>query len=743
MAINFLRTLIIVFYISLCSTMCAAQEEVEPMLDAGQPIWVACVKEGAELKDAPGRQSAVITHIAWMAPYVIIEKSDDQKWVRVGEYIRTDAAKPIGWMKKSDLLMRQEAKKRDGIYQKSIVVVHYDKERKIIGGATTHTAPLENANQIGQELTLFHIFHVYDERTDVKADRTFLLLGDEPAILDPQKPEQTIQGWVDKSKLFLWNTREAAEYDKSTVGERDKIRIYAFEDELRDLLLGKKNLDDIEWIAEETDKAAMRHTDPRFPIITKERQVGKDTIWNIGFIADEMEGAGSVAREKVAALTRLPNQVDIFFVFDGTGSMNVYKDAVIEAVRQVQLSARDYWQEHYPGEKMASIRYSIAMYKDYSEAEYYKRIPLEENNFDKIIDLLETHDYSGGQDEPAVFNGIISAIKDGSTEMRDGSFRAVVLIGDMGNLGASNEPDKNGHMIEDIMGMLQTNQCDFYAIHTASSYTEEEFARFEREAKTIIEALPQGYADYVPLTNLAKAKEEVYEIIMTLLDERYQVVQVLKDVATGRKFIGGNQISGTKMMSRAMEVMKRHKINPDDFSRKGVNPFAEGWVTEFEQKTGKRMMKLAILMNKVEVENLIALLGRLKSANPDNIRKAWIQALEDFSGDRIDSEDKESVYDNMVAGEVIKKHLGLDVKSGILNMEMREIALLPQHKITEELRQLAIKLQILRSIVLEEKVKASKDDKGNIIYKKIGEQQYWFGTRGNERVWLDAEVHLP
>ncbi len=218
MAINLFRTLIIVFYISLCSTMCTAQEKVEPMLDAGQPIWVACAKGGAELKDAPGRQSAVITHIPWMTPYVVIEKSDDQKWVRVGEYIRTDAAKPIGWMKKSDLLMRQEAKKRDGIYQKSIVVVHYNKERKVIGGAVAYDAPQENANKIGQELTLFQILHVYDERTDVKADRTFLLLGDEPSILDPQKPQQTIQGWVDKSKLFLWYTRLAAVYDKYTGG---------------------------------------------------------------------------------------------------------------------------------------------------------------------------------------------------------------------------------------------------------------------------------------------------------------------------------------------------------------------------------------------------------------------------------------------------------------------------------------------------------------------------------------------
>jgi len=742
MAINFIRTLIIVFYISLCSIMCAAQEEVEPMLDAGQPMWVACVKEGAELKDAPGRQSAVITHISWMTPYVVIEKSDDQKWIKVGEYIRTDAAKSVGWMNKSDLLMRQESRKKNGIYEKSIVVVHYDKERKVIGGAVAYDAPQENANKIGQELTLFQILHVYDERTDVKADRTFLLLGDEPNILDPQKPQQTIQGWIDKTNLFKWDTRQAAEYDKSTVGERDKIRIYAFEDELRDLLLGKSNPADIEPLAEETDKAAMRHTDPRFPIITKERQVGEDVLWHIGFVSDEIGGAGS-SRVALRKVTRLPNQVDIFFVFDGTGSMENFKEAIIAAVREVQSAATEYWQENYPGERKASIRYSIAMYKDYTETEYYKRIPLEDGNIDKINLLLETHNYAGGLDEPAVFNGIISAIKDGSIEMRDASFRAVVLIGDMGNLGTSNEPDPNGHTIEDIMGMLKTNNCDFYAIHTASDSELESHARFEREAKTIMDALPQGYADYIPLTSPGRVKVEIYDKIIGLLDERYRVVQELEEIAEGRKFIGGDQISGTKLTSRAVDIMKRHKINPDDFARKGATPFAEGWVTPFEQATGTRMMKLAILMNKHEVEMLISLLGRLTIAKPDTIRTAWIQALEDFTGDTVDSKDKESVYDNMVPAEVINSHLGLSVRSGILNMTMKEIAKLPQARITEETRILRSKLYLLRAVINEKKMKEGTDEDGEIIYNIIGDKQYWFGTRGNELVWLDAETDLP
>ena len=722
--------------------MCTAQEEVEPMLDAGQPIWVACAKGGAELKDAPGRQSAVITHIPWMTPYVVIEKSDDQKWVKVGEYVQTDVAKSVGWMNKGDLLMRQESRKKDGIYEKSIVVVHYDKERKVIGGAVAYDAPQENANKIGQELTLFHILHVYDERTDVRADRTFLLLGDEPSILDPQKPQQTIQGWVDKSKLFLWNTRQAAEYDKNTVGKRGKVIIYKNEEELKEILLGKKNPADIEPLAEETDKAEMKHTDPRFPIITQQRQVGKDVMWNIGFVADEIGGAGS-SRDELRKVTRVPSAVDIFFVFDGTGSMNIYKDAVTAAVEEVQSAATYYWQENFPGEKKASIRYSIAMYKDYIEAEYYKRIPLEANNFDKIIDLLETHDYSGGVDEPAVFNGIISAIKDGTVEMRKGSFRAVILIGDMGNLGASNEPDPNGHTIEDIMGMLETHDCDFYAIHTASAYTEEEYAKFEREAKTIVEALKEGYAAYIPLLSLGKVKEEIYDKIITLLDQRYKLVQELEEYAEGRKFIGGNQISGTIMMSRAIDIMKRYNIDPGDFTRKGVTPFAQGWVTPFEQETGTRMMKLAILMNKIEVESLISLLGRLSTAQPDNIRKAWIQALEDFTGDTIESKDRDSVYDNMVPAEVIKKYLGLNVRSGILNKTLKEIAELPQHKITEETKKLRKILFLLRAVINEKKLKEGKDDDGEIIYNIVGDKQYWFGTRANERVWLDAETELP
>jgi hypothetical protein len=190
-------------------------------------------------------------------------------------------------------------------------------------------------------------------------------------------------------------------------------------------------------------------------------------------------------------------------------------------------------------------------------------------------------------------------------------------------------------------------------------------------------------------------------------------------------------------------IIKSNNINQDFFARMGATPFAEGWVTPFEQATGTRMMKLAILMNKHEVEMLISLLGRLTIAKPDTIRTAWIQALEDFTGDTVDSKDKESVYDNMVPAEVINSHLGLSVRSGILNMTMKEIAKLPQARITEETRILRSKLYLLRAVINEKKMKEGTDEDGEIIYNIIGDKQYWFGTRGNELVWLDAETDLP
>ncbi len=716
----------------------------KPLMDGDEFYFLACVKEGSAIWEEPSIASKEIRKATWMEYFITIKiKTDDQdrKWYRVGKHISLDEADAVGWMQKKDLLVTQTATKKNGIYQKAIVVVHYDQNKKLIAGAPIRHIPKTKAPSVGQDLTLLNIYYIYDKQEEIKADETFFLLGDEPEIINPLKPGDSIVGWVSKSRLFQWDTREAAEYDKATISKlkRKPVIIYENEEELKDLILGKKTSEQIEPLATESiQKETLYPSDPRFPIITKERDVNGVKMWNIGFVGDEVEGGpGSRKREEVATLSRMSNVVDILFVYDGTGSMKKYKDSVIEAVKQAKQASVDYWKQNFPGESLADLRFSIAMYKDYSESDYYRREGLQDDKDNKIGDFITKHKFSGGDDMPAVFNGISSALKDGAGEMRKESFRAVILIGDMGNMGKSNDPDPKGHNIDKIVGQLKANQCDFYAIHVASGFNHKALLKFENEAKTIAERLDEGTSEYIPMKDPKKVKAEIYDKVMDLLDQRYRLPQMLKNISKGRKLLG-KQISGTILEKRAIDIMKRHGLNPDDFATKGVAAFAKGWVAPKEPGTGNRAMKPVVLMNKYEVETLIAILGRISRVKIENVKKGWMQAFEEVTGDDIDIDPEKGV-----PADIIKIHLGIPVRSGILNKSFTEIGKLTTTEITEAVKDFKKKLFLLRAVVNEKDIELKEDDKGDITYVRKGDKKYWFGTRGSERVWLDMEVFLP
>jgi hypothetical protein len=715
-----------------------------PILKEGEPIDVTCINDGAKLRAKPNKYAEVISTVKWMSHFVVIDKKTDtgnREWIKVGNPISLYEAEPIGWILKDNLLMQQQALKKDEIYKKAIAVVYYDKSRNL-RDIRRRKAPVHSMVPFGEKLTLFNIYNIYAQQTDRQSNQTFLLLGDKSYIMDPLKPENTIIGWINKEKLFEWNTRQAAEYDKSTLNRRDKVKIYETQEDLVKSIEGDKSVQHL--ATESMNKTSMLPSDPRFPI-REEKSINGIKMWRIGFIGDEIiEGEIKVdryeKREAVARLTRLPNAVDIFFVFDGTGSMSDYKDSVIQAVKQVQDAATDYWrQQHHSAEKEADIRFSLTMYKDYRESpNHYKRIPLEKDNLSKIEKFLNEHNFSGGEDKPAVFNGISNTLKDGRAEMRKESFRAIVLIGDMGNMGVSDNPDPEGHTVQSIINQLKIHQCDFYAIHVASSDSKDACVKFKKEAEKIKISLHKDCSAYIALTDPDKVKEEIYDKIIKILEQRYDVVQILKGISKGHILLGSKRISGTILEQRAIELMERYEIDPNDFYKKGITPFGNGWVTPFDSATGKRAMKPVVLMNKGEVESLITLLGRITRVRYSNVQKGWARALEDITGDYVN-------FDNSsgIPAEIINKYLGIPVKAGILNMSFQEIGTLPVATITKTINEFKKKLFSLRAVVHERKIEIIKDDKGDITYKPLGAASYWFGPRGSERVWLDMDVYLP
>lgn len=472
----------------------------KPFFHGEDPAHVVVVKDQALVHAKASASSAVVQNLAWLTWLVLLQDDTDstkpkskgisQKWYAVGKFVDLTTAEPLGWMHENDLLLSQEALKKNGIYQKAIIVNHISREKRNIGGTRVRRSPLAETGSQRRELRPSNIYYVYDRREDVRSDTTFLLLGAESTIFNPTKPENTLIGWVERAKVFEWNTRVAAEYNKSTLGQRELVRIYEHEAELKEVITGNAKADEIVPLAiESPNKLMMKPSEPRFPIISNEHVVNGIPMWHIGFIGPE-----------------------------------------------------------------------------------------------------------------------------------------IVL---------------------------------------------------------------------------------------------------------------GDTISGT-LGQRAIAIMKQHGLNPRKFAENSAQAFATGWVSPLDQASGLSALRPVVLMTRNEVETLIALLGQMTTVNIRNVQKGWIQALEEMTGEDFDPEGG-----TIVPAEIIYKHLGIPVKSGILKYSFEEIGKLSKKKIKEIHRNFQKKLFLLRAVVMEKEIEIKTDDQGNLTLEPKSDKKYWFGPLGAEKVWLDVETYLP
>ena len=100
-------------------TLCIANAKVESPLKIGGASlsWVSVTKDSAKIYENSSRDSKVIGSAEWMSPYVVIEIKRDgsMQMLKVGNYISSDEADVVGWIRKRDLLTSTNALKSSSI----------------------------------------------------------------------------------------------------------------------------------------------------------------------------------------------------------------------------------------------------------------------------------------------------------------------------------------------------------------------------------------------------------------------------------------------------------------------------------------------------------------------------------------------------------------------------------------------------------------------------------------------------
>ena len=724
-------------------TLSPSQNETPEINAAGDPNFVTVTTDKAKIHKEADKGSDLIANAKWMKPYVVIkrERVGGEWMIRVGEFVGINEAKPIGWIRQTDLLTNDRAIKNLGIYAKAFPVTRFDDKNDEAEGAKLRNSPGEDGDVIGQEMTQFGIYFVFAEHEDLKSGNTYYLMGREPEIFDNQKPEDSILGWVCDRRMHRWDTREAAEWDKSTLSERFLGAVYDTESDIKKIINGASTKTIEPLFTENKDVKEMKHGDQRYPIITTEHEEAGTRYWNVAFVA-EVQGATGASVAKLPGLTQMAPAVDILLVIDGTAWMNKYGPVIQRAIESTQIASFDYWRRNHKGEQKPKIRFSVSAYKDYGVPANFRRLPLGDLNKKQLEAFLAFPQFTGPGTVPIVFQGLSSSIKDTAADIDHAAFRALFLIGASGNLGTLDHDDKNGHSTDSVIRLLKTNNLDFHAIHVAGELLDHPLVseplsmglrKFKTQMETIIDALPQGMSSYAAISNPSKLVAHIQETVISLIDLRYRTIQEIIDVSTTGKAIGNTLIA-----QEAIQLMKQNGIDPSEFAQKQVSPFFEGWVMPIDPFYGKRQMKVVILMQKREVETLISVLGRLVSAKPRELQWGWLKVLSEVAGDNV----KVGVKDS--PAELFRKYLGIEVRSGILQKSFQEIGNLPVAEQAEAIKHLQKKLFLLRGVVAEKDIEITEDPKtGRLSSRVRGDRQYWFGHRGCLQAWLDPEVYIP
>jgi len=786
--------------------------QVQPLLDANSnTVYVICSKEGANLyNEASDDKSKITSTVNFSDEFCIIQEveNDGYTFYEVGDFEECNPwnATSIGWIKSEDVMHWSWESDKDGneyyasdgyipIKEDAIMVKGLIKTSmlesdigKIREGAKRYTKPFFPASDasddflFGDDLTLDEIYYVYKQESDDEGNKWYLL-GRYERIIDPFRSEETLLGWVEDDRVFIWNTRNAYEFDKTALPYdpdnadqdcnncRDYARVFVDKSSIEEVMLGA-NIDDY-TLLKETDSKTIRPDDSRIYIREKDWVDGGDKeVFNIGMFASAFLGGGNMLSD-VHALTD-HNMLDILFVYDGTASMRDMRGAVQTIVQNAQSRIETIWENDYQGEKgkyvKPQIRCSIAMYRDgfyveeingetlFKESyDYFSYKPLGDiSKSQDLVTFMENHNFEGGCYSPSTLNGIATSIEYNKEYFDKKAIKVMILIGDMGHhflAGQSGVADRFSHSFQSIAQSLDNDNIIFYAINVV----EDNLDNFSPQGREwTIQGNQLFKSDYDNIFNSAKSinpdRESLFQYhtvnnnstaLNNVLDQivsdlgmvRFEVTNVVGDAVNFGSLVN----SGGAITTLALRLMKDNGIDINDFIKNQVPPFIDdAYIFEKNPfKPDENYYKNVLFLSRNEIVKLHALYSKLtETYDRANIESVWTSTLGSSIGEEVSDDD--TYHDKLL------KYYAIPTYSPLLSKSLNEIRRMNNKDFFREMEIIRQKVALLWSVLDEREIEIITDDNGVMIEQKtIGNKEYFFGGHGNKKCWLDAEVYIP
>lgn len=765
------------------------------LLDSSEEVKpVVVIADGAKIYQRPSKTSPSLGEAKFLDQYylaAIVEESGRKYCLAAEMNMATQKpGKFIGWFAEEDILLnRQAIKDKPGIYLKGLIINQWnetiEKGMDISGAAALDgpgTRPGSKGNPYKKlaELGLFNFYFVYAKTVSKDTSETHFLLGFTPTIPNITKPAETLIGWVSGKRVYEWSTRQAVEFDKTTlkkrIGKKTKeqidqgrggVEIFETEEELTAYLRGQETLGDMELIPvaqEDIRVKEWQYNWPRFPLFdVKKNDVNPEAgpLYHVGYIGDQIYVKGGATgadvgtmanyQEELQKLQKDLRDIDLIFVIDSTGSMRNYFRSAAEGVKRIT----EYIAREYPVDspERPDIRYSVVFYRDYADEDgqsdpndtyLIKRLPLT-GNTDAVRRFLEGEeemicDGCGGDEPEAVFHAIDQSIATAAEEVKERTgYKAIILMGDKGN----HAHDPRDYTVEKIADRIIKNGYDFFSFHVVNAEDVEkdvDVRRF-REQTDRIQALIQMDALYNKQRIMTNDPEKIAQMIVEtsrrLTEEMAKAKLAIRDISTGEAGLQDiKQQHGVQLTKRLTEMMEKRGIDPKVFVEKSIQIFGHGWTSEKDPSNNESQLRVMLLIDRPTLEQLLAILAGFIKEPPsrESVINVWTKVLKDVTTGDVDV--------NKPVAELIQNYLGIPIRKKLLHKSIEDIQKLNPEELAGLWQELETDLNRIRGIYTEQALAIEKGKDGKIEIKQLGSRKIWWQGQGKEYGWIPVE-ELP
>jgi len=502
--------------------------------------------------------------------------------------------------------------------------------------------------------------------------------------------EGDFAGWIHESEVVEWNQRETARFTR-WVG-RPPANLYENWKAVKEIVV-KGHTREKPVSKEPPQPEPGQKFDWMLPILETKSIQFDNTLHRIFKLAYLEMPQYAFEQQKTMLSTKPETSskdftLDVVFVIDATRSMLPYikrtKNAVERMGRKI-LSMKE----------RGAIRLGLWVYRDRmintgisigrvtekilsldGGEDYYK--------FLDAIDKISVSDFSSGDHEEAVLEGLFRAIVD-SKFSKDG-LKSIILIGNASGHNGKHEKNPLELSISKIIDKASDKRIRISTL-VLPGVCPKDYARFKQQAKALSNGIgpkTKGIFKTVPdvdsLEGMQSFEKNVYDLLAhesVLLDDYISV------------HLNPDKISSVRPEFRPIILVNlKHRNNMASGFEKN---FSTGWIRE--KFDGKNIIRPQVLISENELDVYTLLLRYIGHWNN---KQSAIQQLEFTQmrtlGAAIGENDLNS---NQSISDVIEKKMGLPIKTRLLKLTKNEIMNMNDTKKRAFLKAIQLKIEIL------------------------------------------------